>query len=110
MLTLFTKTHIETFTLEFLIIIIFLIIIRAIAIICRDAFYIHTVYFIYIPDINGVIAIRFIYKGSFNINLLFFIYNPNTINVSVIIFTTVIHFGTIKIFTAVRQILSNGRF
>ena len=51
-------------------------------------------YFIYIPNMNVVIVIKFIYKG----NLVFRIYTPNVNDVTVIIFATVIHFGTINIY------------
>ena len=51
-------------------------------------------YFIYIPIMNVVIVIKFIYKG----NLVFLICIPNVNDVTVIIFITVIHFGTINIY------------
>ena len=43
---------------------------------------------------NVVIVIKFIYEG----NLVFLIYIPNVNDVTVITFTTVIHFGTINIY------------
>ena len=43
---------------------------------------------------NVVIVIKFIYEGT----LVFLIYIPNVNDVTVIIFTTVIHFKTINIY------------
>ena len=101
MYTLFTNTHMATPPFEFLII-------RVIMIIYAGTFYL--VYFIYMSNINDITVIIIICKGNVYINFLLFIYISKINDVTAIIFTTVIHFGTIDIFTTVWQILNNARF